>query len=59
MLKIIALPATDEADVSHVLVNLPFAVPELRECVHNDTEDHVQTDGSDQDEEGHIEEGFT
>ena len=58
VLEVVAVSAADEAGGAHVFVDLPLAVAQLGEGVHDDTEDDVQADRGDDDEEGQVEDGL-
>ena len=58
MLEVVAVSAADEAGGAHVFVDLPLAVAQLGEGVHDDTEDDVEADGGDDDEEGEVKDGL-
>ena len=54
MLKIIAASSADETRVAHVPLSHPLPVSELGECIDDDAEDDVETNGGDEDEEGQM-----
>ena len=54
MLEVVAAPPADEARIAHVPFSHPLPVSQLGERVDDDTEDDVQTDGSDEDKEGEM-----
>ena len=52
--EVVAASAADETLAVHVFFSLPFEVSQLRESVHNDTEDDVHQNSHEYDEETHI-----
>lgn len=55
LFELVAVTAAAEALRLNVLLDAPFRVSQLTERIHNDTEDHVQTDCQNHYEEANVE----